>query len=124
MSKKHSFSQSISFALEGIIFALRNDPNFKIQAIVAVFALILAIMLEIPFAEAAILVLTIGLVLILELINTTLEALVDLATEEIKPRAKAAKDVSAAAVLLSAILSIIVGCLLFIPKIIRWITLL
>ena len=119
MGKKHSIIKSFSYAFEGMATAFKNEPNFKVQVIIAVLVLLSAIILKFPLLEMGLLVLTIGIVLILELINTALEALVDLASERINPKAKIAKDVSAAAVLSSAILSVIVGTILFLPKLLK-----
>lgn len=119
MSKKHPLSKSFAYAFEGLEVAFKNEPNFRIQIIIAISSLFLAIILKLSLLEIAILILTIGFVLVLELINTALEALVDLVNEEIRPKAKIAKDVSAAAVLLSAILSVAVGAFLFLPKLFK-----
>ena len=69
--------------------------------------------------EWAILALTIGLVISCELINTAIEAVVDLVTEDYHPLAKVAKDTSAAAVFIFAIVAVIVGIIIFLPKIIN-----
>ncbi len=69
-------------------------------------------------AEWAILILTIGLVISCELINTAIEAVVDLITEEYHPLAKVAKDTSASAVFIFAIVAVVVGLIIFLPKII------
>jgi diacylglycerol kinase len=119
MSKKHSLSKSFAYAFEGLAAAFKNEPNFRIQAIIAILSLFLAIILRFSPTEMSILILTIGFVLVLELINTTLEALVDLVSPEIKDKAKLAKDISAAAVLLSTILSVVVGVFLFLPKLFK-----
>ena len=119
MSKKHSLSKSFAYAFEGLGAAFKNQPNFRIQAVIAILSLFLATALKFSWLEMSILILTASTVLILELINTALEALVDLVSEEIKPKAKIAKDVSAAAVLLSAILSVVVGIFLFLPKLFK-----
>lgn len=99
--------------------ALKDEPNLKIHLAVAFSAMTLAVLLKLSTIEFAILVLTIGMVITLELINTMLEALVDLVSPEIKPQAKVAKDVSAAAVLVSAFVSLIIGAILFLPKILK-----
>ena len=78
----------------------------------------MAIFLRLNPLEWLILLLTTALVVILELINTSIEAIVDLVEPNIKNGAKIAKDISAAAVLISALMSIAVGLLLFLPKII------
>ena len=120
MSIKYPITNSFKFAFEGVKKSLKDEPNLRIHISIAVLIIILAFLLRFTYLELAILTLTIGFVLILELINTALEALTDLVSPKIKPKAKEAKDVSAAAVLFSAILSIIVGILLFLPRIIAF----
>jgi diacylglycerol kinase len=119
MSKTHSTSKSFVYASEGLIKALKDEPNLKIHFTFAILAITLAVILKLSNIEFAILTLSIGMVITLELINTMLEALVDLVSPEIKPQAKVAKDVSAAAVLMSAIVSLVIGALLFLPKILE-----
>ena len=84
----------------------------------ALIVVIFGFLFKVNKYEWAILVLTIGLVISCELINTAIEAVVDLVTEEYHPLAKVAKDTSAAAVLVFAIVAIIVGLIIFVPKII------
>lgn len=120
MSLKHPTLKSFSFAFDGIKEALKNEPNFRIHSIFAIAVLLLAIFLKVSLVEFAIIFLTIGFVLLFELINTSLEALVDLVSPEIKPRAKVAKDVAASAVLVSALTSIAVGMAIFLPKILQY----
>ena len=117
MSKKYSRIKSFKFAFEGLGEALKNEPNFIIQLFIGVLAITLGVFFKFNPFEWLILILTISLVLILELINTSLEAIVDLVSEDIKDKAKMAKDVSAAAVLIASIMSIAVGVFLFLPKI-------
>lgn len=117
MSRKYSVIKSFSFALRGIKTALRKEPNLRIHATLAVIALITAALLGFTRVEWLVLLVTIFLVLILELVNTVFETLVDLVSPDQKPAARIAKDVSAGAVLLAAILSVIVGLILFLPKI-------
>lgn len=122
MGIEHSTSKSFSFAFEGIKTAFKEEPNFKIHTALGVLALILAFFLGFSRVEWLILLFTISLVLILELINTALESMVNLVSPEIKPEAKIAKDVAASAVLISAILSILVGIVLFVPKLFSLLT--
>jgi diacylglycerol kinase len=119
MSKKHSTPKSFVYAWEGLSKALKDEPNLKIHFIFAVLAIVAGFILKLSNIEFAILTLTIAFVIILELINTMLEALVDLVSPEIKPQAKIAKDVSAAAVLVAAFISLIIGYFLFFPKILN-----
>lgn len=117
MSREYSVTKSFKFAFEGIKAVFKKEPNLRIHFIFAIIALIAAFLLGFSAIEWLILAFTISLVLILELLNTALEALVDLVSPEVRPEAKIAKDVSAAAVFLAAILSVVVGIVLFLPKI-------
>ncbi|MFC1710171.1 diacylglycerol kinase family protein [Patescibacteria group bacterium] len=118
MSLKHPTAKSFKYAFSGLKLAFKNEPNLRIHVLIGIIALLFGLIFNLNAVELALLVLTITFVILLELLNTTLEAVVDLASPEVKPTAKLAKDVSAAAVLLSAIASVIIGALLFIPKII------
>jgi len=117
MSKAHSTLGSFSYAFSGIKLALKNEPNIRIHFILAAIAAVGAYFLRFSRQEWIILFFTIAFVLILELINTTLEAIVDIVSPQRRTRARLAKDVSAAAVLISALLAVTVGALLYLPKI-------
>lgn len=119
MSKRYSRIKSFKFAFSGIKEAIKNEPNFMVQVAIAIIAVFMAIFLKLNHIEWLVLLLTISIVLILELVNTSLEAIVDLVSPEIKERAKVAKDVAAAAVLLSSISSVVIGGFLFLPKILQ-----
>ena len=116
MSKIRPLPKSFDFAFDGLKTALKNEPNFRIHIVIGVGALILGAYLKLNQTEWLLLLFTISFVLILELINTSLEAIVNLVSPKIRPYAKVAKDVSASAVLLAAIVAIIVGIVLFLPK--------
>ena len=118
MGLRHTTSKSFFYAFRGLKTAVKNEPNMKIHLFMATFALILGIILNLTVIEWLILTFTIFWVISLELLNTVLEALVNLVSPDVQPYAKIAKDVSAACVLLAAILSVIVGLMLFLPKII------
>jgi len=117
MSLKYSLQESFGFAFQGIKSAFQSEPNFRIHIFLATLAIILGILLNLSSLEWLILALTISFVMTLELLNTVLERLVDLVSPEIRREAKIAKDLSAAMVLLNAILAVAVGGFLFIPKI-------
>lgn len=119
MHKNHPLAESIGYALEGLKFAFIGGRNFKIQLGFAILITILGFVLKISSSEWLILVLTITIVLILELINTTIETVVDMISLKFHPLAKIAKDVAAGAVLISSIGSIVIGTLIFLPKILR-----
>ena len=118
MGLRHTTSKSFFYAFRGLKTAVKNEPNMKIHLFMATFALILGVILNLTVIEWLILTFTIFWVISLELLNTVLEALVNLVSPDVQPYAKIAKDVSAACVLLAAILSVIVGLMLFLPKII------
>jgi diacylglycerol kinase len=107
---------SFKYAMEGIVYAFKTQRNFRIHSVVAILVLILSLLLRCNFQEIAVIVLSIGLVFSLELINTSIEATIDLVTPENKPLAKIAKDLAAAAVLVTALTAVIIGLLILGPK--------
>lgn len=119
MSKKRKFVKSFGYAGNGVKEAFKNEPNFRVHSFFAVVSLALAFYFQFSAVKLAILVLTVMLVIILELINTAIEKVVDRISPHYSPLAKVAKDVSAAAVLISAIGAILIGLLLFLPNILQ-----
>jgi len=117
MESKHSFLKSFVFAFEGLWTGFWKGRNFRVQVVLGVAAVILAVLLKLSTTEWVLLLLTINFVLMLELINTSIEAVVDLVSPEIREKAKVAKDTAVAAVLISSIFSILIACFLFLPKI-------
>ena len=112
---RHGLIGSFRFAFAGIGYLFRTQRNARIHAVIAVIVCIVAAWLRVTRVEWAILVLSIACVLILEGLNTALEAAVDLASPQIHPLAKIAKDVTAGMVLIAAIASAIVGLLILGP---------
>lgn len=112
------FFHSFTYPIKGLKYAYRNEQNLTFDVGMAALVTIFGFIFKLNKYEWAILVLTIGLVISCELINTAIEATVDLVTEEYHPLAKVAKDTSAAAVFIFAIVAIIVGLIIFLPKII------
>lgn len=102
----------LGYALSGIAHAWRTQRNLRIQAVLAAFAAILFCALRVPPLGLALLALTIAFVLAMEIMNTALEALVDLASPQLHPLAKAAKDAAAGAVLVASAGAAVVGGLL------------
>jgi undecaprenol kinase/diacylglycerol kinase (ATP) len=118
MSKKENIFGSFGYAISGVSKAFKSEPNFRIHTIAGALALIAAYLFKLTITEWVILIFTISIVLILELVNTAIETIVDMVSPHYSTKAKIIKDVSAAAVLVSAILAVIVGAFLFLPKII------
>jgi diacylglycerol kinase len=110
--------RSFGYAFAGIAYILRTQRNARIEGAIGVAAVVLGLWLGLTPLEWAVLAIAIALVLALEWINTALELAVSLASPERHPSAKAAKDVAAACVLLGAITSVVVGVLLFAPRLV------
>ena len=113
-------AMSFKYAFEGIRELWRKENNAKIHMFFTVAVLIMAIVLKISSTEFCIIFLTIGAVWSAEAMNSAVERVVDLVTQEKRPLAKAAKDLAAGAVLIVAISSILIGLVIFIPKIIAF----
>ncbi len=108
--------KSFKFAFSGLLHTFSTQTNFQIQLFIGLIATLGAIYFQFSRIEWLILIITIALVLTVEILNTVVEVVVDLAVkEQLLPDAKIAKDVAAAAVLLMAIFSVIVGIVLFFP---------
>jgi len=116
MESKHSILKSFQFAFEGLKEAVTKGRNFRIQISLGLLAVFLGLIFKISELEWLHLILIITLVLILELINTSLEAIVDIVSPEISENARVAKDVAAATVLIASVASIFIGAIIFIPK--------
>jgi diacylglycerol kinase (ATP) len=110
--------RSFGYAFAGVAYILRTQRNARIELAVGLAAVVLAVWLGLTPLEWSVLAITIALVLALEWINTSLELAVSLASPERNPSAKAAKDVAAACVLLGATVSVVVGLLLFLPRLV------
>lgn len=115
---KRKFSSSIKYCLEGINFVITNESNFKKEIVIGIIALLLSYILKISRIEFTIILIMIALVLTSEIINTSIEKVVDLYTKDYNNLAKIAKDVSAGSVLVMSIFSLLVGAIIFLPKII------
>ena len=113
------FLNGFYFAFNGIKYSFKTQLNFRIHAFLAVLALILSYILQIAICEWIWIIAAISLVLIVELINTAIETLVDLVSPEFNLKAGLIKDISAAAVLMAAIFAFIVGCFILLPKLIH-----
>jgi diacylglycerol kinase (ATP) len=115
----HSRVQSFGYAFRGWWHVLRTQRNAWIHGFITALVVVLSFWLGLSARDWAILVLTIALVFIAELLNTAMEAVVDLASPERHPLAKVAKDVGAGAVLLAAIAAVVVGLLILGPPLWR-----
>jgi diacylglycerol kinase (ATP) len=108
-----SLLQALNNGYEGIIWVLRTQRNMRVHFLAGAAALVLAVVLGVSRIDLLVLILAIALVLVAEMINTALEAAVDLAQPDPHPLAKVAKDVAAGGVLISAACSLAIGYLVF-----------
>lgn len=106
---------SFKFALEGILTALKDEPNLKVHFLIGVLALILGFIFQISPVAWVILILVIGMVVALELTNTAIEELINSFTDKLHPSAKKAKDVAAGAVLVASMTALLIGAIIFLP---------
>jgi diacylglycerol kinase (ATP) len=114
---RSKFIQSFRYAFAGLGYCFRTQRNFRIHIASAFLAGLLGAFLGLSLTEWAVLALLVVMVIAAEMVNTMVEALVDLVTIEYHPLAKVAKDVAAGVVLLTAIGAVVVGLLIFGPKI-------
>jgi diacylglycerol kinase len=113
------FFHSFKYPVKGLRYAYRNEQILVVDFGIALIVIIASFILKVSYIEAAVLALTIGLVIAFELMNTAIEATIDLITEDYHPLAKVAKDTSAACVLVMAIAAAFVGIIIFLPKILN-----
>ena len=119
MEKKDPLYRSFGYAFQGIFTCVRKERNMKIHCVAAVLVVIAGVILKISAIEWCICLALFGLVMALEHVNSAVEAVVDMVTEEYHPLAKVAKDTAAGAVLIAAIMAAIAGCIIFLPKIVQ-----
>lgn len=122
-SKAPSFSwkarlKSFAYAWDGIVSFFRQEHNAQIHLAITFLVLVLSVILGVNKWEAIAVVFSIAFVWMAEMFNTAIEKTMDFVSTEKHPRIKLIKDISAAAVLIAAIAAVIVGCLVFIPKLI------
>lgn len=113
---KSSFWHSLGVALAGAVHVLRTERNAQIEGAIALIVVGLGLWLRISHAEWLVIFVLIALVLSLEMVNTAIEAAVDLAHPAHHPLAKKAKDSAAGAVVVVAIASVAVGIAIFLPR--------
>ncbi len=115
VSRIHSFGH----AFAGMGYVLKTQKNAYIHTVATISVILVALWLQISSISFAILILTIGIVWMAEFINTSLEAVVDLASPAKHPLAKVGKDVGAAAVLIAALSSVIIGIIILGPALLE-----
>ncbi len=122
MISPRKFRFSLKYAIAGLKYLYSAENNIRIHTLVTILVIAAGAILRISLTSWAIIILTIALVWIVEALNTVFERLFDLLDGSYNPIVKIGKDVSAAAVLISAIASIAIALIVFIPRIIELIT--
>ena len=117
MSKRKKLINSFKYAFSGIASAFKTERNMKIHVLAVVLVTLAGFLFKISKMEWIICIILFGMVISLELANTAIETTVDIAMPERNEKAKLAKDISAGAVLVCAFVSVIVGLMIFVPKI-------
>lgn len=115
--KKKKGIIGLTYALNGLKEAFLRERNFRIHLYITVIVICFSIFFRLSLMEWMFILIMIHIVLICELINSLMERLIDYVKPEYHPQAKIIKDISAAVVLIAAIFSVIIGCMIFIPKI-------
>ena len=115
--KNKNFFSSAKHAVDGIICAFKTERNLRIDYVMGLFVLLFSLFFDFTKTEFACLCLTIGFVIFSEMVNSTVEYVVDLVTDKYDERAKAAKDIAAGGVFISAVVAVVVAYFLFADKI-------
>lgn len=110
--------KSFACAFEGLKDCLLHEKNFRIQYVIALLIIIAGLSFSISKMEWLVILLCFAVVLCFEIINSAIEKLCDLVCPQFNLTIKKVKDMSASAVLLAAIISFIIGCVIFLPRII------
>lgn len=118
IKSKRKFSSSVKNCINGFKFININEDNFKREIFLGIIVLILSYVFRVNKIEFIIIIIMIGLVLVCETVNTAVERLVDLVSPGYNKIAGEVKDIMAFAVLLMCIISLVIGAIIFIPKII------
>ena len=118
VDKNHNFFESMGYALSGIRFAFVHERNIRYQLLGLVLVMLAAYYLNLSIEKWLILILTCAIVICMEITNTIAEWIIDLVTDQqYHPIAKNVKDVAAGGVLISSMMAVIVGLLIFVPEI-------
>lgn len=118
--KNVNFFKSLSFAINGIKYCFKMEKHYKFHIFAFILIMILSFLLKLSSIEFIFIIAVSFLVIITEMLNTCVEVIVDMITKDYNVLAMYAKDLGAGAVLISSILAVIIGLIIFIPKIMRF----
>lgn len=119
--KKAPLYKSFGYAFEGIFAVIKKERNMKIHCGMMILVIAAGLLFRISIEKWCLCFVLFGLIMALEMVNTAVEAVVDLVTEEKKPLAKLAKDAAAGAVLIASIMAAVTGLMIFIPEFFQFI---
>lgn len=115
MIKVRRLIKSFVYAFRGLFKVIREEQNLRIQIVVSILAVLVGFLLHITLLEWAIIVLIIGLVILMEILNSAVERVSDVLKPRIHTYVKDIKDIMAAAVMVSSIMAVVVGVIIFGP---------
>lgn len=115
MERIAQFTKSLQYAIRGLGYVIRHEKNFQNELVVATLVVVAMFYLNLAKWETVLLFLVIMVTLIMELLNTVMERVVDMLKPSVHPYAKLIKDLMAAAVLVTSILATVVGIIIFYP---------
>lgn len=115
--RSRTLIDSFNYAFDGVVYAFKTQRNIRLHFLAAGIVLLVSLVLKLTKVEVLLLLATIAFVIVAEMINTAIEVTIDLITRERHPLAAIAKNVAAGAVLVASFLAVIVGYLIFFPKI-------
>ncbi len=118
--KSKNIIDSFNNAIKGFVYAFKDERNIKIHFVFALLVLFAAVLVDVSKVEAVLLFITITLVIVAELVNTSIERVVDMLHSEYHPLAEIAKNVAASAVLITAVNAVAVGYIIFYNKLNRF----
>ena len=118
--KKDPIYKSFGYAFEGIFAVIKKERNMKIHCCMMILVIAAGIFFQISVIKWCLCFSLFGLIMALEMVNTAVESVVDLVTEERRPLAKLAKDAAAGAVLIASIMAAVAGVMIFVPEFLRF----
>lgn len=116
MKKPQTFLHSFKVAFNGMRLFFLNERNGRIQLIISIVVIIASVIMKLSAKEWIFILICIAMVIITEMINSAIEKVCDLISETFHPSIKVIKDISAGAVLCAAIISVVIGGIIFLPK--------
>lgn len=109
--------RSFVYALNGIVFLIKNETNARVHAVASIAVVAAGFYYKLRNFEWMLIILCIGSVFAAELMNTAIEKIVDFVSPNFHHKAGTIKDLAAAAVFVLAVMSVVIGCIIFVPKI-------